>query len=375
MIGTSSSSSISKTTKKVDWKDELIKTNIFSQTLRGYLIDWSANWILILVSFSLEIPNRKKRECVIRLMIAPKSTRAFFPVNGPTRHGSVKLHGSSLPRVQHLLVLVELGKEGRRSWGIYTPHFSTSSGNLNWGYRLGFHGIRVKKFGVDKKARVIRFRIGRKNGLRNTKMMIWFWKPAELEREHSRKGLMGVNGLAPSLVKDDASSSNRNYLQLLPIIAERVHQEKVQQDKLKAIKACLNFKEALQYSESRAPRRRRNLKERLRSRRACSISESPKPRHGHSESPRKRGPERRKVFKRLKKGVFHKLRYKGKGTPVYSNNSKHRSYHSNRKDTESCYQSSRSRETEFVSRKRHDKRTSLQRTKALSESEGSTGGH
>nr|GFB37586.1 reverse transcriptase domain-containing protein [Tanacetum cinerariifolium] len=73
----------------------------------------------------------------------------------------------------------------------------------------------------------------------------------------------------------------------------KVHQEKVQQDKLKAIKARLNFEEASQYSESGAPSKRRNLKERLGSRCARSISGSPKPRHGHSESPRKRGPERR----------------------------------------------------------------------------------
>nr|GEV40582.1 hypothetical protein [Tanacetum cinerariifolium] len=43
----------------------------------------------------IEIPNHRKRECGIRLMLAPKSARAFFTVNGPIRHGSVKLPGSS----------------------------------------------------------------------------------------------------------------------------------------------------------------------------------------------------------------------------------------------------------------------------------------
>nr|GEU98462.1 hypothetical protein [Tanacetum cinerariifolium] len=74
-----------------------------------------------------------------------------------------------------------------------------------------------------------------------------------------------------------------NYHQLLPIITEKVHQKKVQQEKLKAVKARLNFEEASQHSE-----------------------------RGHSESPRKRDPERKTVFKRLKKGVFHKLGDKGK---------------------------------------------------------------
>ncbi|GJV47050.1 hypothetical protein Tco_1437262 [Tanacetum coccineum] len=41
----------------------------------GYLIDQSASWILILVGLSLEIPNRWKRECGIRLILAPKSAR------------------------------------------------------------------------------------------------------------------------------------------------------------------------------------------------------------------------------------------------------------------------------------------------------------
>nr|GEV55446.1 hypothetical protein [Tanacetum cinerariifolium] len=113
----------------------------------------------------------------------------------------------------------------------------------------------------------------------------------------------------------------------------------------------------------------------LRSRHARSISRSPEPRHGHSESPRKRGPERRTMFKRPENGVFHGLRDKGKGTSAYSNDSKHRSYHGNRRDTESCYQSSHSREMKFVYEKRHNKRTSSRRTKLLSESEGSSRGH
>nr|GEW86641.1 reverse transcriptase domain-containing protein [Tanacetum cinerariifolium] len=105
---------------------------------------------------------------------------------------------------------------------------------------------------------------------------------------------------------------NRNYHQLLPIIAEKVHQEKVHQEKLKAVKTRLNFEEASQHSESGTPSRRRDLKKRLGSRHVCSMFGSPKPRRGHSESPRKRDPERKTVFKRLEKDVFHRLGDKGK---------------------------------------------------------------
>ncbi|GKD78708.1 hypothetical protein Tco_1341329, partial [Tanacetum coccineum] len=46
-----------------------------------------------------------------------------------------------------------------------------------------------------------------------------------------------------------------------------------------------------------------------------------------------------------------------------------------RKDTESCYQNSRSRGTEPASKKHHNKRASSRRTEALSESEDNVGGH
>nr|GFB82663.1 hypothetical protein [Tanacetum cinerariifolium] len=44
-------------------------------------------------------------------------------------------------------------------------------------------------------------------------------------------------------------------------------------------------------------------------------------------------------------------------------------------DTESCYQSSRSKETEIASEKHHHKREYSRRTKVVSESKGSAGGH
>nr|GEV47208.1 reverse transcriptase domain-containing protein [Tanacetum cinerariifolium] len=75
---------------------------------------------------------------------------------------------------------------------------------------------------------------------------------------------------------------NKNYHQLLPIIAEKT------------------------------PSRRKDLKKRLGPRRACDMSGSPEPRHGHSESPKKRDPKRKTMFKRMEKGVFHRLGDKGK---------------------------------------------------------------
>ncbi|GJX50025.1 hypothetical protein Tco_0276870 [Tanacetum coccineum] len=154
-------------------------------------------------------------------------------------------------------------------------------------------------------------------------------------------------------------------------IAEKVHQEKVQQEKLKAVKARLNFKETSWHSESGTPSRRRNLKERIGPRRARSMSESLELRHGRSRSPRKKDPERGTMFKRLEKGVFHRLGGKEKNVSAHSRDSGHRSYHSNRRDTRSCYQSSRSIETEVASEKHRHKREYSQRAEALSKSEGS----
>nr|GEW67196.1 reverse transcriptase domain-containing protein [Tanacetum cinerariifolium] len=153
-----------------------------------------------------------------------------------------------------------------------------------------------------------------------------------------------------------------------------MHQEKVQQEKLKAVKARLNFKEVSQHSESGTPSRRRDLRNRLGSRRIRSLSESPEPRHGRSESPRKKDPKKT-VFKRLEKGVFHMLGDKGKSISTYSDNSRRQSYHSSRRYTKSCYQSSRSKGTKIAPKKHHNKRVSSRRTEALLESEGSVGGH
>nr|GEY42468.1 reverse transcriptase domain-containing protein [Tanacetum cinerariifolium] len=101
---------------------------------------------------------------------------------------------------------------------------------------------------------------------------------------------------------------DKKYHQLLPIIAEKVHQEKVHQEKLKAVKARLNFEEPSQHSESGIPSRRRDLKERLRSRHVSSTSKIPEPCRDHSKSPRKKYEKRKTMFKRLEKVVARTLK-------------------------------------------------------------------
>ncbi|GJW53942.1 hypothetical protein Tco_0098027 [Tanacetum coccineum] len=71
---------------------------------------------------------------------------------------------------------------------------------------------------------------------------------------------------------------DKDYNQLLPILAENMHQEKVQQEKLKQLRR-LNFEEASQYSESGAPSRRGDVRKRLGPKDARSMSRSPEPRH------------------------------------------------------------------------------------------------
>nr|GEV27805.1 reverse transcriptase domain-containing protein [Tanacetum cinerariifolium] len=80
-----------------------------------------------------------------------------------------------------------------------------------------------------------------------------------------------------------------------------MHQEKVQQEKLRTVKARLIFEEVLQHSESGKPSRNKDLRKRLGHKHIRSVSESLKPRGDRSESPRKKGLERKTMFKRLEK--------------------------------------------------------------------------
>ncbi|GJZ53410.1 hypothetical protein Tco_0608295 [Tanacetum coccineum] len=109
--------------------------------------------------------------------------------------------------------------------------------------------------------------------------------------------------------------------QLTSAEAEKVHKEKTHQDKLKEVKARLNFEgcsgknskiqEVSQHSESKTPDVRGDLKRRLRSRRSRSMSRTPEPtpgvfskiRRDRSKSPRNRlrdkGRKEGGTFKRL----------------------------------------------------------------------------
>ncbi|GJW50304.1 reverse transcriptase domain-containing protein, partial [Tanacetum coccineum] len=166
---------------------------------------------------------------------------------------------------------------------------------------------------------------------------------------------------------------DKNYNQLLPILAEKMHQEKVQQEKLKAVKARLNFEEASQYSESGAPSRRGDVRKRIEPKDARSMSRSPEPRHDRSRSPRRKDPERETLFRRLEKGVFHRLGDKEKGMSAYSGSSRRQSRHSSREDTESYYQDSRSRRTEPALKRHHDRKACSRKGGRMSESEDSAG--
>ncbi|GKD87698.1 reverse transcriptase domain-containing protein [Tanacetum coccineum] len=168
---------------------------------------------------------------------------------------------------------------------------------------------------------------------------------------------------------------DKNYNQLLPILAEKMHQEKVQQEKLKAVKARLNFEETSQYSKSGEPSRRRDVRKRLGPKNARSMSRSPEPRRDRSRSPRRKDPERETVFRRLEKGVFHRLGDKEKGMSAYSGSSRRQSHHSSRGDTESYYQSSHSRGTEPTPKRYHDRKAYSRKGGRMSESEDSAGGH
>ncbi|GKD42468.1 reverse transcriptase domain-containing protein [Tanacetum coccineum] len=121
-----------------------------------------------------------------------------------------------------------------------------------------------------------------------------------------------------------------------------MHQEKIQQEKLKAVKARLNFEEISQYSESGAQNKRRDVRKRLGPKDVRRMSGSPELRRDRSRSPGRKEPEREMVFRRLEKGVFHGLGEK---------------------------------EREPAPKRHHDRRAYSRKGERMSESEDSAGGH
>nr|GEU87789.1 reverse transcriptase domain-containing protein [Tanacetum cinerariifolium] len=88
-------------------------------------------------------------------------------------------------------------------------------------------------------------------------------QPTSVVRNTLGKEQAPQNLVRPVSDEDLREYCDKNYHRILPIIDEKLHQEMAQQEKLKAVKARLNFEEASRYSESETPSRRRNLKERL----------------------------------------------------------------------------------------------------------------
>ncbi|GJT19652.1 reverse transcriptase domain-containing protein [Tanacetum coccineum] len=160
-------------------------------------------------------------------------------------------------------------------------------------------------------------------------------------RRQGTKSVLWLKLLMSSMEALSGIIYDKNYNQLLPILAEKIHQEKVQQEKLKAVKAHLNFEETSQYSESEAPSRRKDVRKRLRPKDARNMSGSLEPRRDRSRSPRRKDLERETVLRRLEKGVFHRLGDKEKGMSAYSGSSRRQSHHSSRGDTESYYQTAK----------------------------------
>ncbi|GKE46992.1 hypothetical protein Tco_1478250 [Tanacetum coccineum] len=137
---------------------------------------------------------------------------------------------------------------------------------------------------------------------------------------------------------------DKHYHQLLPIIAEKVHNEKVQQEKMKEVKARLNFEgcsgrnlkiqKTSQYSKSRTPNKKGDLRRRLKLRRSRSVSRSPEPTNVFSKIRRDRSalPRYRRGDKRKREGdMFHRLGGRGRSVSAH---------------LESRYQGSRPRRTE-----------------------------
>ncbi|GJW22005.1 hypothetical protein Tco_0032627 [Tanacetum coccineum] len=157
---------------------------------------------------------------------------------------------------------------------------------------------------------------------------------------------------------------DKNYHQLLPLIAEKMQKEKEQQDKLKAVKARLLYgnesgrnprnHEESHYSKSKTPTARIE----------------PRRRHGHkhsqSSSPvasvfrrlKQTRPPSPRLWPRKDRGVFNRLGRKEPGASTRS---------------DSHHQSSQAKGTEVTAGKHHHEGTSSRRTSGYSEAKTAKG--
>nr|GEW16127.1 hypothetical protein [Tanacetum cinerariifolium] len=196
----------------------------------------------ILIGFSLEIPNRWKRVWH-KMILAPKSARAFFTVKGPIRHGSIKLPGSPSFWGKFLWMIAEhsslsLTEEAAfSSFSLWERRAGkrggVSSANSRPScYNKGFFAVIANKvLLMDSSVPCLNRRIislrdevrpaGKKMSrestilpVRSVGMMTGFQKSKELGYECSRKVFRRVGGLVPVLLEEDVSSSKRFLLAL-----------------------------------------------------------------------------------------------------------------------------------------------------------------
>ncbi|GJX80563.1 hypothetical protein Tco_0328712 [Tanacetum coccineum] len=159
---------------------------------------------------------------------------------------------------------------------------------------------------------------------------------------------------------------DKNYHQLLPLIAEKMQKEKEQQDKLNAVKARLlygdesgrnlrNYEES-HYSESKTPTAQTEPRRRY----GNKHSRSPSPIASVFRRLRRNRPPSLEPRPRKKGGVFNRLGGGGGSASARS---------------DSRHQSSQATGTDVQPMKHHHRGTSPQGNNRYSESEDSDGGH
>ncbi|GJT89996.1 hypothetical protein Tco_1078841 [Tanacetum coccineum] len=159
---------------------------------------------------------------------------------------------------------------------------------------------------------------------------------------------------------------DKNYQQLLPLIAEKMQKEKGQQDKLKAVKA------RLLYGDESGRNPRNHEESRYSESKTSTARTEPGRRHRrkHSRSPSPVAS----IFRRLKQNRSPSpgLRPRKKGGVFTRLGRKEPSAYTR---SDSHHQSSQAKGTEAPARKYHHEGTSSRRTSGYSESEDSEGGH
>ncbi|GJT49456.1 reverse transcriptase domain-containing protein [Tanacetum coccineum] len=179
-----------------------------------------------------------------------------------------------------------------------------------------------------------------------------------------RSGPQGLEEPTPDEVLRELC--DKNYHQLLPLIAEKMQKEKEQQDKLNAVKARslysneagknqINHEES-HYFESKTPTARTEPKRRHGNRR----SRSPSPVASVFKRLKQNRPPSPRPRPRKEGGVFNRLGGKERSASTRS---------------DSRHQVSREKETEVQPRKHHRRDMSSRETGEYSESEDSEGGH